>query len=413
MANTAPQIHRPEHSHVEIADPFEVTNFFADVYGATMRASRIGSAPRGGGLALVYSRTDVGTFTIDDVELPGHIVASPDPFNEVICLWALGGMVACDCDGIANIATPAELTLLSQPDLPCHTEVRNLHETKVVMNPSMVAGVAAGLPPGQAPLPIRFSSFAPVHAAAAQRWKDTVTYVKDVVLADPIFATPLVLGPVSRLLAAVTLSTFPNTATAGPSPHDRKDHHPVLLRRAIEFIESNVAQDIALADIAEAVHVTPRAVQYTFRRHLDTTPLQYLRRLRLHYAHQDLLVAGGRQDTVTAIAARWGFMHIGRFAVLYHQTYRQSPHTTLHGGAADGRTPTRVQSDEFMALLLRTLWAYRGLRGDLTRTAAALAVYPSTVRYRLYRIRELTGLNPKDPRTLAALGDIAKPHRHH
>jgi transcriptional regulator GlxA family with amidase domain len=66
-----------------------------------------------------------------------------------------------------------------------------------------------------------------------------------------------------------------------------------------------------------------------FRRHLDTTPLQYLRRIRLHYAHHELLAADRRNDTVTAIAARWGFMHTSRFAVFYRQTYGRSPHVTL------------------------------------------------------------------------------------
>jgi transcriptional regulator GlxA family with amidase domain len=151
------------------------------------------------------------------------------------------------------------------------------------------------------------------------------------VLAEDTIATPLVLGHVSRLLAAVALSTFPNSATTGPTPHDRAENQPVLLRRAIEFIDANVIEDIGLADIAEAVHVTARAVQYMFRRHLDTTPLRYLCEVRLHYAHEDLLIANRRQDTVTAIGARWGFMHTGRFAVVYRQTYGHSPHTTLRG----------------------------------------------------------------------------------
>ena len=89
------------------------------------------------------------------------------------------------------------------------------------------------------------------------------------------------------------------------------------------------ANDIALADIADAVHVTPRAVQYMFRRHLDTTPLNYLRQVRLHHARQELLGADRRHETVTAIAACWGFMHTGRFAVLYRQTFGESPHETL------------------------------------------------------------------------------------
>lgn len=44
------------------------------------------------------------------------------------------------------------------------------------------------------------------------------------------------------------------------------------------------------------------------------------------------------------------------------------------------------------------------------RTAAALAVNRSTVRCRLHRIRELTGLEPDDARSIGALRDIANPH---
>ncbi len=44
----------------------------------------------------------------------------------------------------------------------------------------------------------------------------------------------------------------------------------------------------------------------------------------------DVLIAGSASDTTVAeIAGRWGFEHAGRFAVLYRQTYGQSPHTTL------------------------------------------------------------------------------------
>jgi AraC-like DNA-binding protein len=175
-------------------------------------------------------------------------------------------------------------------------------------------------------------SLAPADAAAQQLWRATVSYVKDVVLADDTVATPVVLGIAGSLLAAVTMSTFPNTAIADPILDDRYDQQPELLRRAVEFIETNADKNIGLGDITGTVCLTPRAVQYMFRRHLDTTPLQYLRRIRLHYAHQELLAADRRHGSVSAIAARWGFMHTGRFAVLYRQTYGRSPHITLRSG---------------------------------------------------------------------------------
>ena len=76
--------------------------------------------------------------------------------------------------------------------------------------------------------------------------------------------------------------------------------------------------------------MTPRAVQLAFRRHLDTTPLAYLRRVRLHHAHQGLAQASPRNGTtVTAIAYRWGFTSPSRFAAAYRAVYGVSPSDTL------------------------------------------------------------------------------------
>jgi transcriptional regulator GlxA family with amidase domain len=104
---------------------------------------------------------------------------------------------------------------------------------------------------------------------------------------------------------------------------------PPLLRRAIAFIHDNAHSDIGLRDIAAAVGVTPRSVQYTFRRHLGTTPLEYLRRVRLDRAHRDLQLADPSVDTVTAIAGRWGFSHAGRFSIAYRKVFGTKPSRTL------------------------------------------------------------------------------------
>ncbi|HEX2212221.1 MAG TPA: helix-turn-helix transcriptional regulator [Mycobacterium sp.] len=104
---------------------------------------------------------------------------------------------------------------------------------------------------------------------------------------------------------------------------------PTVLRRATEFIHENAHRDITLGDIAAAVDLTPRSVQYTFRRHLGTTPLEYLRRVRLDRAHRELKAADPRVDTVMAIAGRWGFTHAGRFSSVYKRTFGTPPSETL------------------------------------------------------------------------------------
>ena len=66
-----------------------------------------------------------------------------------------------------------------------------------------------------------------------------------------------------------------------------------------------------------------------FRRYLDMTPTEHLRRVRLKRARADPIVADRAMTTVAATAAHWGFAHTGRFAVLYRQTFGESPHVTL------------------------------------------------------------------------------------
>lgn len=102
-----------------------------------------------------------------------------------------------------------------------------------------------------------------------------------------------------------------------------------VLRRAITFINENAHREITLSDIAAAVNVTPRSVQYAFRRHLGMTPLEYLRRVRLDRAHRELQTADPRRDTVMAIAGRWGFSHAGRFSSVYKRTFGTAPSETL------------------------------------------------------------------------------------
>ena len=329
MASPTNQIDRPNRSSVEVTEPGEVVRHLETAYGARLRLVRTPVTRRDGRPLLIHTRTDAGQFTIDEIDIPGEVTASPDPLNKVIATWVTSGRLTATCDRIEAKAVADEITLTTQPDAPHDVHAEDLAVTTLLLDPALVASVATGLPRAQVAMPFRFTRFQPHDPSAGQLWKDSIAYVRDSVLADDVTATPLVLGNAARLLAAVTLSTFANTATVDAVPHDRNDHQPALIRRAVEYIESNAAADVAIADIADAIHVTPRAVQYMFRRHLGTTPTQYMRRVRLHHAHQDLVTADRVHNTVAAIAAKWGFAHTGRFAVQYRQTYGRSPHSTL------------------------------------------------------------------------------------
>jgi transcriptional regulator GlxA family with amidase domain len=200
-----------------------------------------------------------------------------------------------------------------------------------------VAVIDAALPgqlvdiaPGRTGKLIRFTGYSPVSSQAARQWRATYSYVRDVVLTHPDAAgQPLVASSAARLLAAAALAAFPNNALTDPAVRDRRDGSPATLRRAVAFIDEHAHRDITAADIATAAHVTTRAVQLAFQRHMGTTPMGYLRKVRLARAHGDLITADPATETVTAIAYRWGFTSPSRFAAHYLRAYGVPPGATL------------------------------------------------------------------------------------
>jgi AraC-like DNA-binding protein len=165
-------------------------------------------------------------------------------------------------------------------------------------------------------------------------WRHTETFLEGVLSDAEASSSPLVLGSVARMAAATALAVFPNTAHPDLAARDGRDSRPESLRRAIAFIDSSPDQDISLSDIAEAACVSPRALQIAFRRHLDTTPIAYLRRVRLHHAHRQLTEAQpGDGLSVARLAAEWGFANAGRFAASYRAEYGRLPNETLRGSS--------------------------------------------------------------------------------
>ena len=174
--------------------------------------------------------------------------------------------------------------------------------------------------------PIRFLSWPPRSRGAVRAWHRALDYVTATLAAADTARQPLIIATMAPVLAGALLECYPSNLTEQDLAGDRA--LPGTLKDAVAFIHHH-ATDIGLNDLAAAVHLTPRAVQYLFRRQLDTTPTEYMRRVRLHRAHQELLAGDRSSATVTEIAQRWGFADTGRFAVLYRQKYGQSPHATL------------------------------------------------------------------------------------
>jgi AraC-like DNA-binding protein len=180
------------------------------------------------------------------------------------------------------------------------------------------------------PGPLRFAGYRAASPALELHWSSTAAYVQATMIREAPAPTALVRAACWDLLVGVLLATFPNSAMVEPEGLPPRRAEPAPVRRAVAFIEENAHREITLTEIAEASGLGLRGLQSAFRHHLDSTPTAYLRRVRLERAHGDLRERT-EGDTVAAIAARWGFVHGGRFAALHRATFGESPSRTLLG----------------------------------------------------------------------------------
>ncbi|MGI5521325.1 helix-turn-helix transcriptional regulator [Micromonospora sp. CA-259024] len=305
-------------------DPAAIHRFLSTMYDPRLRIhSR-------NGYRLTHRRVDTGSFAIATTRQTGQLDIGASALGGLVIGRAHTARVDRACAGSTNRFGPGDVFLVTRPEAPCTARWQPGEVELCVLDLSVLAQVATAAParrPGQ----IRFTDLGPADAALARQWRNTTSFISEVVLNNPTTsAQPLVIGNAARMLAAAALMVFPNTAFTEPTNADRHDANTATLRRAIAFVEEHAGRDISAADIAGAAGVSLRAVQLAFRRHLGTTPMAYLRRIRLGRAHNDLVRADPGRETVSAIASRWGFASHSRFTARYHASYGVPPRETLN-----------------------------------------------------------------------------------
>jgi AraC-like DNA-binding protein len=166
-------------------------------------------------------------------------------------------------------------------------------------------------------------------AALTQSWIDMLALLKgelfrpDSLLNQPLVGLPFVDSLVRGFLLAADHS-LRDDLTRGEGLAA-----PRAIRAAVEIIEENAHLPLTLSTIAARSCVSVRSLQIGFRHHLGTSPMAYLREVRLRRAHRTLLESDPSMTTVASVAHRWGFNHLGRFAAAHAGRYREMPAETL------------------------------------------------------------------------------------
>lgn len=108
---------------------------------------------------------------------------------------------------------------------------------------------------------------------------------------------------------------------------------PGVVRRAERYMADNADRPITVSDVASHLGLSLRSLQGGFRQWRNTTPGAHLRQIRLQLV-RDQLSRSGPDASVTAIAMRYGFAHLGRFSAQYRAVFGEPPSATLRRGRA-------------------------------------------------------------------------------
>ena len=141
--------------------------------------------------------------------------------------------------------------------------------------------------------------------------------------------SPVIAARLGALLRSAMLMAFPHNHSDALAGEGAFAQVPRGVRRVIDAVEHDPMQLRTATDAARIAHLSLRALESGFERHVGISPTAYARQVRMARARQDLLDADPEADTVSAIALRWGFGHAGRFATTYRERYGESPSRTL------------------------------------------------------------------------------------
>lgn len=142
-------------------------------------------------------------------------------------------------------------------------------------------------------------------------------------------ATPLAAQAESHLVSSLLLLA-PHNHSRALDAAGQRSLLPRSVRRAQDFMQSQVAEPATLAQLCQQLGVSARALQTAFREHTGQSPMTYWRDVRLDRARAALQAGGATPGaSVSRVAGDFGFLHLGHFAAHYHKRFGETPAQTL------------------------------------------------------------------------------------
>ncbi|WP_423920667.1 helix-turn-helix transcriptional regulator [Frigoribacterium sp. 2-23] len=274
--------------------------------------------------AYRYTAAGNADMTLRSSTFLGTVEGSIQPQGEYVAMWMTEGHGTVDVGGSDTEAELGRPAMFPTGKLFAF-EMNEFKQNLVHFRAGYLEQIAAEHE-GALAGPLTFDHTARLDDATLASWKQTITTVAKTVL-TPVAPSVLMQAEVTRLAAVALLDTFPHEVIGYDSvllaPRNAR------LRSAVEYIHAQARLPLTATDIAAQAGLSPRGLQQAFSTQLGSTPMNYLRRVRLDYVRAELQNLHPDHVTVAEVAQRWGFIHLGRFSAAYVDKFGEYPSDTL------------------------------------------------------------------------------------
>jgi AraC-like DNA-binding protein len=239
----------------------------------------------------------------------------------------INGSADIACDGVRFASTPLCASVIS-PDLPVSMHwAANAPQLALRLDREEVEAHCAQHLGHRPDAPLRFAPAFDMASAGGGYFLQLLATLADALsCAEHPIHQPLVLKQFEATLINALIYGQPNNLRQ-PLQAEARKLSPYFVKRTEEYIHAHAHEPLSVEQLAGHAGVSVRTLFAGFREYRDTSPMAYLRDVRLEHVHQAL--RGEGQESVTDIAMKWGFAHLGRFSQEYRKRFGELPSQTL------------------------------------------------------------------------------------
>ncbi|BAH53595.1 AraC family transcriptional regulator [Rhodococcus opacus] len=178
---------------------------------------------------------------------------------------------------------------------------------------------------------VRFDIGFDLTTPAGRRWASTLQILLDTIadpgpIPDPALIAQV--GHLERALISGLLANQGHSMSEAILSSGEDSDNPAAVRKVLDLLQAAPGAQHTVPDLAEAAGIGVRQLQKLFLDRFEMSPSEYVRNMRLDGVRADLLERDP-DCTVSEVAFRWGFNHLGRFAQYYEQKFGETPSRTL------------------------------------------------------------------------------------